>query len=88
MLRVAACVCNPGMESQRNQHGESQRSGTSSRVLGVNMGHRALGTNAWHFMRRLGVNGARLFLYSTIACAASSVRAGEPSCVARYMDSF
>ena len=51
----------------------AQRSGTSSRVLGVNMGHRALGTNAWHFMRRLGVNGARLFLYSTIPCAANSM---------------
>ena len=33
------------------------------------MGHRALGTNAWHFMRRLGVNGARVFLYSMIPCA-------------------
>ena len=48
-----------------------QRSGVSSRVLGVNMGHRALGTNAWHFMRRLGVNGARVFLYSAIPCAAA-----------------
>lgn len=33
------------------------------------MGHRALGSNAWHFMHRMGVNAARMFLYNTILCA-------------------
>jgi hypothetical protein len=37
--------------------------------MGVNLGHRAIGSNAWQFMRRMGVNAARLFLYTTIPCA-------------------
>ena len=39
------------------------------RLMGVNLGHRAIGSNAWQFMRRMGVNAARLFLYTTIPCA-------------------
>jgi len=36
--------------------------------MGVNLGHRAVGSNSWQFMQRLGVNAARLFLYTTIPC--------------------
>ena len=46
-----------------------QEIGKTPRFLGINMGHRALGSNAWHFMRRMGVNSARMFLYNTILCA-------------------
>ena len=41
----------------------------TARLMGVNLGHRAVGSNAWQFMQRLGVNAARLFLYTTIPCA-------------------
>jgi len=40
----------------------------TARLMGVNLGHRAVGSNAWHFMQRMGVNAARLFLYTTIPC--------------------
>lgn len=46
-----------------------QEIGKTPRFLGINMGHRAIGSNAWHFMRRMGVNSARMFLYNTILCA-------------------
>jgi len=40
----------------------------TARLMGVNLGHRAVGSNSWQFMQRLGVNAARLFLYTTIPC--------------------
>ena len=57
--------------------------GRSARVLGVNMGHRAHGSNAWHFMARMGVNGARMFLYTTIQCGPPALASGAVKPVPR-----
>ena len=46
--------------------------GRTARLMGVNLGHRAIGSNAWQFMQRMGVNAARLFLYTTIPCVRPS----------------
>ena len=82
----AVHTCRPYPDRESLTHAQVRM--RTARLMGVNLGHRAVGSNAWHFMQRMGINAARLFLYTTIPCALQAPRALQVIPPQRYRGPF